>query len=77
MWVGKKGCGKHSIALLFWQSTDSGDYLEQLLVEHKGLLIGVDQSSPYAQHATNNIVKYADGPLAHSVSLCFVSLPAL
>jgi len=35
--VGKKGSGKHSIALLFWQSTDSGDYLEQLLVEHKGI----------------------------------------
>jgi len=39
---GEKGSGKHSIAVLFWQSTDSGDYLEQLLVEHKGLLIGVD-----------------------------------
>jgi len=41
---GKKGSGKHSIALLFWQSTDSGDYLERLLVEHKGLLIGVNKN---------------------------------
>ena len=37
----EKGSGKHSMALLFWQSTDSGDYLEWLLVEQKGLLIGV------------------------------------
>jgi len=32
--------GKHSKAL-FWQSTDSGDYLKRLLVLSKGLLIGV------------------------------------
>ena len=43
MWVLKKRSGKHNIALLFWQSTDSGarNYLERILVEHKGLLIGV------------------------------------
>jgi len=29
---GEKGSGKHSIAPLFWQSTDSGDYFEQLVV---------------------------------------------
>ena len=46
VWLGKIGSGKHNISLLFWQSQDSGDYLEQLLVEHKGLLIGVDRSSP-------------------------------
>ena len=32
---GKKGSGKQSIALLFWLSTDSGDYLERLLVASK------------------------------------------
>ena len=29
---GKKGSGKLSIVLLFWQSTDSGDYLEPLKI---------------------------------------------
>jgi len=45
-WMGKKWSGKHSIAL-FWQSKDSGDLLERILVVSKGLLIGVDRPSPY------------------------------
>jgi len=42
--VGEKGLVY--IAQLFWQSTESGNYLEQLLVVSKGLLIGVGQSNP-------------------------------